>query len=91
MSSFRASTSNIVTVLTHQQRQAIATLQHRDIFAWLRLARTLGHQFQHCAEYRWLSSDEALAVTALEACEEHDIRTWLDVSSGMWKVCGGKI
>ena len=67
---------------THSEQQKAITVlldQHDyDIFAYLRVARSLDENVHYFPGHGSLSSDLVLAVWALRACADDEIRTWLE-------------
>ena len=66
-----------------QQEKAIGILKDEldsDIFAWLRLARSLGRNAQDSSDHACLSRDQLRAIAALRHCECNDINAWLHLA-----------
>lgn len=69
---------------THSEQQAAITIlldQHDDnIFAYLRFARSLHHNFRYSPGHGSLSREQVLAVCTLRDCTDDEIRTQLDLA-----------
>lgn len=66
-----------------QQKEAIGILKDErdsDVFAWLRLARSLGRDTQDRSRHACLTHNQIRAIDALRHCEGNDISAWLHLA-----------
>ena len=92
-SSFQLAILQLVSTFTQDQHpHAIAPAQHveainvlkdendKDIFAWLKLARSLERSLSYRSENACLTRDQVRAIAALRHCKSNNIVGWLHLA-----------
>lgn len=71
------------TPIQEQQREAIGVLKDEhdtEIFAWLKLARSLERSLQPRPDHACLARNQVRAIAALRHCPSKDISAWLHLA-----------
>lgn len=73
-------TTSAIAPTQEQHIEAIGILKDEDdgnIFAWLKLARSLGHSLPNRSDHACLTRDQVRAIAALRHCASIDVSAWL--------------
>jgi len=86
--------SEIKGLLTQKQHDALKILKddgEREVFAWLKLARSVEQLGHRGHGHEILSAEKVRAIDALRGCAIEDVCTWLDGCRAIRSSCSPEI